>query len=206
MYQFSELFWSCLEYFGVATGFLYLILEMKQKPAMWLIGGISSLLYVFIFGFSRIYADMGFNIYNVIISAYGFIQWRKSIGSPNGEHVKDHQIEYTRLNLQQFLQIISVTVLIYGIIFIFLKTCTDSPIPQGDAFTTTVSIVATWMLARRIIEHWIFWVVVNIVSVYLYYLRDLYPTMVLYTFYAFAAVTGYYIWKKKGVCYVSKRI
>ena len=66
-----------LEYAGVITGFIYLWLEIKQKPSMWLLGGICSFLYVFIFAFSRIYADMGFNIYNFVISIYGFYQWRK---------------------------------------------------------------------------------------------------------------------------------
>lgn len=197
--MFSDLFWSILEYFGVITGLLYLWLEMKQKPQMWLLGGISSLLYIFVFGFARIYADMSFNIYNVAISIYGYQQWRKSLDSHNVQpNEGDKPIEYVHVGLQRFLRIISVTVLIYGIIFMALKTFTDSPIPQGDAFTTTLSIVATWMLARRIIEHWLFWVLVNLVSIYLYYLRDLYPTMLLYAFYAIAAGVGYYVWKKKG--------
>ena len=202
--MFSDLFWNCLEYFGVATGLLYLWLEMKQKPQMWLLGGISSLLYIFVFGFARIYADMAFNMYNVVISIYGLREWRRSLRDNRLKAGKSDLIEYTHLSLQQLLQILSVTVLIYGVIFMALKSFTDSPIPQGDAFTTTLSIVATWMLARRIIEHWRFWVVINVVSVYLYYVRGLYPTMLLYSFYAFAAITGYYIWKKKGVACVKK--
>lgn len=171
---------------------------------MWLLGGISSLLYIFVFGFARIYADMAFNIYNAAISLYGYQAWRRSLRDNNLKSDKNEVIEYTRLNLQQLLRITSVTVLIYGVIFMALKTFTDSPIPAGDALTTTLSIVATWMLAQRIIEHWFFWVLVNVVSIYLYYVRGLYPTMLLYTFYAVAAVAGYYIWKKKGVLYVKK--
>ncbi|MEG0949480.1 MAG: nicotinamide riboside transporter PnuC [Bacteroidales bacterium] len=202
--MFTETFWIWLEYFGVLTGLLYLWLEIKQKPQMWLLGGISSLLYIFVFGFARIYADMAFNIYNAAISLYGYQAWRRSLRDNNLKSDKNEVIEYTRLNLQQLLRITSVTVLIYGVIFMALKTFTDSPIPAGDALTTTLSIVATWMLAQRIIEHWFFWVLVNVVSIYLYYVRGLYPTMLLYTFYAVAAVAGYYIWKKKGVLYVKK--
>lgn len=204
--EFSDIFWTWLEYFGVLTGFLYLWFEMKQKPVMWIIGGICSVIYVFVFGFARIYADMGFNVYNAVISLYGFIQWRKSLTNGAGitqVQKDDDKIEYVHLNVQQFLRIISTTIFIYGIIFVFLRSFTDSPIPQGDAFTTTLSIVATWMLARRIIEHWIFWIVINVVSIYLYYMRGLYPTMFLYTFYAGAALMGYMIWKKKGVAYAS---
>ena len=172
---------------------------------MWVLGAISSLIYVFVFAFSRIYADMAFNTYNVIISIYGWYQWRRSLSNNQIQELSS-TIEYRRLNTQVFLQISAYTVLIYGIIFITLRTFTDSPIPQGDAFTTALSIVATWMLAKRYIEQWLFWVAVNVTSVYLYYLRGLYPTMLLYLFYAFAAVTGYYIWEKKGVVYVNEKV
>lgn len=90
-------------------------------------------------------------------------------------------------------------VALFALLYYVLHYFTDSPIPAGDAFTTAVGIVATWMLARRIVEHWIFWIVVNCVSVYLYYLRGLYPTMFLYICYAILAAAGLYTWKKKGI-------
>ncbi len=205
-----------LEYFGVATGLLYLILEIRQHRAMWIVGFFTSLVYVFVFFEAKIYADMGLNAYYVGISVYGFWQWsrtrlqtarRKANAcaglSGDTETAKPAPspapILYRRLDLRSGLVLAAIWSLIYGSIYYFLATFTDSPIPAGDAFTTAVGIVATWMLARRIIEHWICWVVVNVVSVYLYYLRELYPTMGLYVCYAVLAVIGYYTWKKKGV-------
>lgn len=199
----TDQFWSLLELFGVVTGFLFLWLEIKQKPSMWLVGGICSLIYLFVFAVARIYADMGFNIYNALISIYGYAKWRHSLRNGTTRDVHTGKIEYSSLSLQQIVRILSVSVLIYGAIFTLLKEFTDSPIPQGDAFTTTLSIVATWMLAKRIIQHWLVWIVVNLVSVYLYSLRGLYPTMFLYAIYTVAAAMGYYIWKKKGVRYDS---
>ena len=153
-----------LEYFGVLTGLLYLLLEIKQHRAMWVVGFLTSLVYVFVFFFSKIYADMGLNIYYVAISIYGFWQWTRKRKVETALTVEATPIQETILyrNMTPLL------------------CFTDSPIPAGDAFTTAVGIVATWMLARRIIEHWIFWIIVNCVSVYLYYLRGLYPTMFLY--------------------------
>ncbi len=92
-----------------------------------------------------------------------------------------------------------VTLALFGGIYFVLNTYTDSPVAFGDAFITALSIVATWLLARRIIEHWPCWVVVNGVSVYLYATRALYPTMFLYICYTALAVVGFYNWKKKGV-------
>ena len=103
------------------------------------------------------------------------------------------------MTFRLFARISCAILALYTLLYYVLHDFTDSPIPVGDAFTTAVGIVATWMLARRIIEHWIFWIIVNCVSVYLYYLRELYPTMFLYICYAILAAVGLYTWKKKGI-------
>ncbi|WP_075555948.1 nicotinamide riboside transporter PnuC [Parabacteroides timonensis] len=188
-----------LEYFGVVTGLLYLLLEIRQHKAMWVVGFLTSLVYVFVFFFSKIYADMGLNIYYVAISIYGFWKWAQTDKTTLEEKPASETILYCRITWPSFGGIILAIFAIYGLLYYVLHNFTDSPIPVGDAFTTSVGIVATWMLARRIIEHWIFWVIVNFVSVYLYYLRGLYPTMFLYICYAILAIAGYYTWKKKGI-------
>ena len=67
----SDQFWTILEYTGVFSMLLYLYLEIKQKPAMWIVGIISSIIYIAVFAFSRIYADMAFNIYYAAMHLYG---------------------------------------------------------------------------------------------------------------------------------------
>ena len=192
-----------LEYFGALTGLLYLLLEIRQHRAMWVVGFLTSLVYVFVFFFSKIYADMGLNIYYVAISIYGFWQWtrKKAINEEktNQNAPANEAILYRNMTFPLLTGIILAILAIYALLYYILHNFTDSPIPAGDAFTTAVGIVATWMLARRIIEHWIFWIIVNCVSVYLYYLRGLYPTMFLYICYAILAAVGLYTWKKKGI-------
>ena len=189
-----------LEYFGVTTGLLYLLLEIKQHRAMWIVGFLTSFFYIFVFFSSKIYADMGLNIYYVIISIYGFWQWTRNKKEKQLENnSQPEEILYRHITLPLFIGISFSILSIYLLLYYILHYFTDSPIPVGDAFTTAVGIVATWMLARRIIEHWIFWIIVNCVSVYLYYLRGLYPTMFLYLCYALLAGVGLYTWKKKGI-------
>lgn len=190
---------NLLEYFGVITGFLYLLLEIRQHKAMWVVGFLTSLVYVFVFFFAKIYADMGLNIYYVAISIYGFKKWTRTKNTTIKENTSANPILYRHITWPLFTGITSSILAIYALLYYVLRSFTDSPIPAGDAFTTSVGIVATWMLARRIIEHWVFWVIVNLVSVYLYYLRGLYPTMFLYICYAILAVAGYFTWKKKGI-------
>lgn len=191
-----------LEYFGVITGLLYLFLEIRQHKAMWVVGFLTSLVYVFVFFHSKIYADMGLQVYYVAISLYGFVQWnlakKKVITADHETGKSPGQIIYRHLNLRLAVGIGTVLLATFGIVWYALSQYTDSPIPVGDAFTTAVGIVATWMLAKRIIEHWAFWIVVNLVSVYLYQQRELYPTMFLYLCYALLAIVGYYNWIKKG--------
>ncbi len=192
-----------LEYFGVLTGLLYLFLEIRQHRAMWVVGFLTSLVYVFVFFFSKIYADMGLNIYYVAISIYGFWQWTRKSGtgtSGTGEAAATQEaILYRNMTPRLFAGISFAILALFALLYYVLHHFTDSPIPVGDAFTTAVGIVATWMLARRIIEHWIFWIIVNCVSVYLYYLRGLYPTMFLYICYAVLAAIRLYTWNKKGI-------
>ncbi len=91
--------------------------------------------------------------------------------------------------------------MITGFLFVgiwyILTRFTDSTIPGWDAFTTALSITATWMLARKIIEHWYIWIIVNTVSIGLYIYKGLYPTVILFIVYALMAVVGYIEWRKE---------
>lgn len=179
-----------LEYFGAFSGLLYLFLEIRQHRAMWIVGILTSLFYIFVFFFSKIYADMGLNVYYVAISIYGFRQWTQG--------KKQEEILYRTLTPRLLAGVLLAIAALFALLHNILYRFTDSPVPVGDAFTTAVGIVATWMVARRIIEHWIFWIVANGVSVWLYYQRGLYPTLFLYTCYTILAAVGWYAWKKKG--------
>lgn len=189
-----------LEYFGVLTGLLYLFLEIKQHRFMWVVGFVTSLIYVFVFYNSKFYADMGLNIYYVLISIYGFIAWyRENKRADTSNKTNEGEpLLFQHLRARVLLGVTGAFVAIYAILAYGLDHFTDSPMPYGDALTTSLGIVATWMLARRIIEHWLFWVGINAICVYLYIKRGLHPTAFLYFCYMVLAVVGYFNWKKKG--------
>ena len=107
---------------------------------------------------AKIYADMGLQTYYVGISIYGFYQWTRKKHEIHTENdsLPSDRILYTHLSLPLFVGIIGTLAVVFAILWYLLHQFTDSPIPVGDAFTTSVGIVATWMLARRIIEHWNF--------------------------------------------------
>ena len=161
---------------------------------MWLVGFITSLVYTFVFFSAKFYAGMGLHGYYVLISVYGYIQWSRQ---GNNRSSEDSDIIYRRLSwTTACLSAVVFVVAFIGIYYVLRQT--DSPVPLGDSFVTALSIVGTWMLAKRMIEHWACWVVVEVVSVYLYYTQGLYPTAILYACYTIMVFVGIYIWIKNG--------
>jgi nicotinamide mononucleotide transporter len=105
-------------------------------------------------------------------------------------------LQVTRIDIKTGVVLAIVFVILYLIMRVVLKSFTDSPIPEWDSFITSLSIVATWMLARKIYEHWFLWIVVNFVSVGLFLVKGLYPTVILYAFYGIMSFVGLSAWKK----------
>ena len=112
-----------------------------------------------------------------------------------GEEEKE-ELQVTRLTLRTGLILAFVFVLLYVIMWLVLTRLTDSPVPVRDSFITSLSIIATWMLARKIYEHWFLWIVVNFVSAVLFLTRGLYPTVILYVVYGIMSFAGLVAWKK----------
>lgn len=181
-----------IEVFGALTGILYVILEIRQNIWLWPLGLITSSVYIWVFFTSKFYADMGLQTYYVIISIYGWYWWLKG-----GEKKYDKEsLPVTGISMKLTTILAAVFIVLFALIYFILVSYTDSPLPLGDAFTTALSIVATWMLARKIIEHWILWVVADLVSMALYIYKGLYPTVVLFAVYTVMAVIGYNEWRK----------
>jgi nicotinamide mononucleotide transporter len=106
------------------------------------------------------------------------------------------ELNVTRVNFRTGMILAIVFVGLYLLMFFGLSRLTDSPVPEWDSFITSLSIVATWMLARKIYEHWFLWIVVNIVSAVLFIWRGLYPTVILYLVYCIMSFVGLVEWKK----------
>lgn len=182
-----------VEILGTVLGISYVFLSIKQNILTWLMGLLTSALYIYVFFTAKFYADMALQVYYVWISIYGWILWsQKQQNSPNQEVV-----HIVHINIKQSKVLLVISILLWFIIYFILKYFTDSPIPLGDSFTTALSIVGTWMLAKKILEHWIIWIVVDMISLILYIMKGLYPTSIMFVIYTIAALWGYFEWKKE---------
>lgn len=191
-----------IEVFGAVSGLIYLFAEIKQKIWLWPVGVITSAFYIYIFFASKFYADMGLQFYYLGVSIYGWYHWING-AKQNVQVEKDNsekiELPVSHISIRQLIGLLILTVIFFVLFWQILSRFTDSPVPFGDAFTTALSITATWMLARKIIEHWYIWMVVNTVSLALYIYKGLYPTSVLFLFNAAMSVVGFLQWRKSMV-------
>ena len=185
--------YSLLEIIGTCIGLLYLWLEYRVSIYLWLAGVIMPAIYAVICYQVGLYADFGVNVYYLLISVYGFLCW---LGRGLGPQSEKKMLPVSRLSKNWRMPLIGVGGLLWLCIAGILIHFTDSTVPWMDAFTTAFSIVAMWMLARKYAEQWLVWLLVDVVSVFLYLYKDLYFTAILYGLYAVIAYFGYLKWKK----------
>lgn len=197
-----------LEIFGVVFGFIYLYLEIKQKQGMWLVGFLMAAVYAVVYFQQEVYASMGFQIYYVLVSIYGFLQWGKD--KLNGGAVADgeglsrdsekvsSQILYRRITLKVLMWSLLVYAVSVSFMVLVLGRYTEDPMPFADSSITVVSAIATFWLSKSYREQWLAWLVVNGFTVVMCARIGLYPTAVLYFVNAAASIYGYLHWKRKG--------
>lgn len=178
-----------VEVCGTLTGLLYLGFSIRQHSLTWPAGLLNALFYIAVFFSSKIYADMTLQFYYVAISIYGWWSWHH--GSASG-----HKLEVSTTGFGLWLKLMTVFLLLFAVIAFVLVRFTDTNVPYWDAVTTALSIIATWMLARKKIEHWLVWVVTDAISIGLFIFKELYPTTLLFLAYTILAVYGYFEWKK----------
>lgn len=179
-----------IEIAGTTLSIIYLYLSIKQKISLWIFGFLCSALYVIVFWKSKFYADMSLQFYYLLVSIYGWINWKTS--AQGDKNVM--KIEKTKIS--NAIVLASVAVILYLIYNFILQNYTDSPLPRADSFTTALSIIATWMLARKLIENWLLWIVIDGLSAGLYFYKELYPTAILFFIYTVMALVGYLQWRK----------
>ncbi|MDX9930393.1 MAG: nicotinamide riboside transporter PnuC [Bacteroidales bacterium] len=212
-----------LEIFGALTGIIYVFLEIRQNIWLWPVGIVTSSVYIIVFFTSKFYADMGLQVYYLVISFYGWYAWRHGTRNPgpctrnpepgtlnpepctlnpepgtlNPEPCtrNPETLHPARTPLPLALKLAAGYVVLHATMWYLLANHTDSPVAGWDSFTTALSVIATWMLARKYIEHWIIWIVVNIVSMILYIYKGLYPTTALFLVYTVMAFAGYREWR-----------
>ncbi len=184
-----------IEILGTIVGLAYLWLEYKASIYLWIAGIIMPAIYLFVYYDAGLYADFGINIYYLVIALYGWAAWKTGF-SITGKRIVKKELPITRMSKNDIFKAVAAYIVAQLLIAWILIGYTDSTVPWADSFTTALSIVGMWMLARKYLEQWWVWCVVDIVSCGLYIYKGLNFTAALYMLYAIIAIFGYFKWKR----------
>lgn len=179
-----------IEILGFVVGLLYLYFEFKASIWLWPCTIFMPLISLVVYWQSGLYADFGINIYYSVVAIYGWWAWKY------GKKEKDQSSELPIIHTpaQQIIPLVAVSALLWAGLWWVLNTYTDSSVPVADAFTTALSIVAYWMLARKQAEQWLVWLVVDAVCFVLYIYKAIPFYAALYGAYTILAWFGYKKW------------
>ncbi len=180
-----------LQIAGVVLGLLYLYLEYKASIWLWLVGLAMPAIHSVLYFKSGLYADFGMQVYYVLAGVYGFVAWRLA----RGEQKVNNDVEgICRTPMSTAGALLFIMIILNAALYLFLSRMTDSTVPFWDSFTTALSVIAMWMLSRKYVEQWLVWMVVDAVTVGLYFYKGIPLTAGLYLLYTALAAVGYRKW------------
>ncbi|MDE6301863.1 MAG: nicotinamide riboside transporter PnuC [Muribaculaceae bacterium] len=185
---------TLLEILGFITGLFYLWWEYHASARLWLASIIMPAISMWIYFSKGLYADFSINIYYFVIAIYGYIVWTRHI--PDRKKKTSVTLPITHIRGIALWAAAGMFGVLWAAIWAGLHWFTNSNVPVADAFTTSLSIVAMWMLARKYIEQWIAWMAVDAVCVGLYIYKGIYFYAVLYAIYTVIAILGFRKWQR----------
>lgn len=179
---------SLIEWLAFVSSILYVILAARQLIICWLFGFIGSALYIYVCYSGTLYIESFLQLFYVAMAVVGWLTWKNS-------KPEDSNIEKWAFN-KHFLNIIisGGTALILGFAF---ANYTNQANPYVDAFTTCFSLSATFMVTKKVLGNWIYWIVIDIVSIYLYGQQGYNLAAVQYLIFTVLAISGFITWNQQ---------
>jgi nicotinamide mononucleotide transporter len=180
---------SYYEIIGAAFGLVSVWLTVKENIWLWPTGLISVCVYIVVFFQAKLYANMGLQVVFIALQIYGWHEWLHG-GKGRG------RLEISRTGLKPGLLLAAAAFACAATMGYLLATRTDASLPYWDSAATALSLIAQWMLAKKLIENWIVWVAVDIITIGLCLYNNLFPTAALYVAFLALAVMGFVEWRK----------
>jgi nicotinamide mononucleotide transporter len=180
---------TSLEIIGFLLTIAGVIFASHQHVLTWIISIVSPIVYVFVFFNAKLYADVLLQFFFIALSVYGFYCWKiQKVQSENAvRKINNTEIIYSSI----------LTIGLSFFFYYFLKRFTNSDVPFADAVLTSLSLIATWLTAKKFLENWWIWIIADLLYAILFLYKQLYITSVLYLLLAFLAIYGLLKWKKE---------
>ncbi|MBW8183759.1 nicotinamide riboside transporter PnuC [Shewanella nanhaiensis] len=165
----------------------YLLLAMKGSIWCWFAAFASTAIYTALFWKVSLLMESVLNVYYMAMAIYGFQQWSKGKRDDTGGVIS--------WSLNRHLKIIAVTAAISLLMGYLMANHTSASFPYLDAATTCYAVMTTYLVAKKVLENWLYWVVIDLVSIYLYLQKGLMLTSLLFILYVGMAIGGYFLWR-----------
>jgi nicotinamide mononucleotide transporter len=183
---------SPLEIFGVLTGAVCVLLAAKENILTWPIGIANNVLFFVMFWRNKLYADSCLQLFYIAIAIYGWWRW-----SHAGEGAGALPVRTTSKKVA--IVLIALTPIAWVVLYQVLHRYTDSNVPVGDSLATVLSLGAQYMAGRKLLENWLVWIVVDVISIALFIYKRLYLTSGLYAVFIVMCVAGYIAWRQTQI-------
>ncbi|MFL2716883.1 MAG: nicotinamide riboside transporter PnuC [Gammaproteobacteria bacterium] len=178
-----------IEGVGAALAIAYLLLALKQNKLCWFAWIASSILYLYVMYQAGLYMESLLQVFYLCMGFYGLSQWSKTINN--------NQNTYVDLwSIGNHIFAISLVIVLSFLSGTLLSNFSNAALPFIDAFTTWGAIVASYMVAKKILENWIYWFIIDFISVFIFASRGLYFTSALFVTYLVIIYFGYKSWSK----------
>ena len=187
--DFLSEYW--LDILTTVLGLIYIWLEYRASIALWFVGVIMPALDIWLYWSHGLYGDAGMAVYYTLAAVYGFYIWKFK----KTRKLKQ-SLPIIHLPRRQYLPATLFFLFAWGATYYILVNWTNSTVPLLDSFTNALSFVGMWALARKYLEQWIFWIVVDAVCCFLYIQKGIPFKAGLYGLYVVIAIAGYYKWKQ----------
>jgi nicotinamide mononucleotide transporter len=179
---------SNIEVVAVVFGLIYIIFAANENIWCWPAGFIGTGTSIYLFWDGSLYMESALNVYYLLMAVFGWWQWQHGSRQKSTLSIRSLEIR------EHFFIIALITILSLSSGYL-LSNNTDAALPYLDSFTTWSAVITTWMVARKILENWLYWIVINIASIYLYIDRGFFLYAVLFALYVIIAIFGYRQWR-----------
>ena len=187
IFDLFDQYW--IEFLAVVSAIVYLLLAVRQDIRCWFAAILSSFLYFFIMFSAGLYMEAGLQIFYILMAVYGWSQWREE----SKTNIKFSVKTWKPINHLFAISSILLLALASGLV---LEKFTNAVFPFIDALTTWGAIVATYMVAKKLLENWIYWFVIDSISIFLFMSRGLILTSILFFIYLIIIYFGYKSWAR----------
>ncbi|WP_396213445.1 nicotinamide riboside transporter PnuC [Gemmatimonas sp.] len=195
---------SCLELFGFVTGVANVWLVTRQSTWSWPLGVLNAVVYLVVFARAGLYSDTGLQVVYFVLSLYGWWHWTRGGAANSADGV------YAPAPLPVTSTSPRLAVLLAGVVLVtwvalaqITSRIPGAALPWLDALLVAVSLVAQYMMTRKLLANWLLWIAADVVYVGLFINRGLPLTAVLYTIFLALAIWGYISWRRSMPAMVS---